>query len=339
MWIVLLTTGLIWISAGIYYFPKPNAKGRGASDPKTANGCAIPAALAGFGFFAGLVAAPYVLPDMDVHPAVMMYDPHKRAVCLALLCGYWLAVLAALAAPIIRAIPSSKPVTGVDREGLPAWVATVIPAALLSVFLIHVAETGTRGGMVPTRCVNNLKWIGLALQMYQEAHGSFPPAYVADKSGRPMHSWRVLILPFLESAEAKELYAAYSFAEPWDGPNNRKLAGTTPYAFACTVDPGRRRMTSYLAVTGEGTAFPDGHGVKPEDSVVTLVEVRESGVAWTEPRDLPLARLLSSPPVDLGRDHGGRVTMALADGTVERVKGPDLRRLLTVGKGRLERIR
>jgi len=38
---------------------------------------------------------------------------------------------------------------------------------------------------------------GLALFNYHDDYGSYPPAYIADESGRPMHSWRVLILPYL----------------------------------------------------------------------------------------------------------------------------------------------
>jgi Protein of unknown function (DUF1559) len=61
----------------------------------------------------------------------------------------------------------------------------------------------------------------LAVANYHETYGCFPPAYVADRDGKPIHSWRVLILPFLEQ---QELYRAYNFDEPWNGPNNRKLA-------------------------------------------------------------------------------------------------------------------
>jgi hypothetical protein len=67
--------------------------------------------------------------------------------------------------------------------------------------------------------VNNLKQIGLALRNYHDAYGRFPPAYVADGHGPPMHSRRVLILPWLEK---REIYDRYRFDEPWDGPNNRK---------------------------------------------------------------------------------------------------------------------
>ena len=69
-------------------------------------------------------------------------------------------------------------------------------------------------------CAANLTKIGLAMHAYHEAYGCFPPAFVADTRGRPMHSWRVLILPF---AGERALYEAYRFDEPWDGPNNRHL--------------------------------------------------------------------------------------------------------------------
>jgi hypothetical protein len=53
------------------------------------------------------------------------------------------------------------------------------------------------------QCGNHLKQIGLALQNYHDTYNSFPPAYIADANGKPMHSWRVLILPFMEQ---KPLY-------------------------------------------------------------------------------------------------------------------------------------
>lgn len=68
----------------------------------------------------------------------------------------------------------------------------------------------------------------MAVANYRSTFGGYPPAYIADCDGRPMHSWRVLILPFLEQ---QNLYAAYHFDEPWDGPNNRKLAGRIGQVF------------------------------------------------------------------------------------------------------------
>jgi hypothetical protein len=97
-------------------------------------------------------------------------------------------------------------------------------------------------------CVVNLKQIALALHNYHDTYGTFPPAYVADENGRPMHSWRVLILPFLESSD---VYSKYRFDEPWDGPHNRLLADRMPYAYRCPSESRNSppsRITSYVAV-------------------------------------------------------------------------------------------
>ena len=74
----------------------------------------------------------------------------------------------------------------------------------------------------------------MALQNYHQANGCFPPAYIADKNGKPMHSWRVLILPYLDRTI---LYKAYDFTEPWDGPNNKKLSATRSRAFTARATP------------------------------------------------------------------------------------------------------
>src|SRR3954465_14889144 len=101
-------------------------------------------------------------------------------------------------------------------------------------------------------CVNNLKQIGLALRGYHDAYGCFPPAYLADEAGRPMPSWRVLILPWLEQ---KDIYDLYRFDEPWDGPNNRKLHDMRVSAYACPANFRTGRMTSYVAVLGPEAAW------------------------------------------------------------------------------------
>src|SRR5208282_3843573 len=68
-------------------------------------------------------------------------------------------------------------------------------------------------------CLNSLKQIALALNNYHEANDCFPPAYVADKSGKPSYSWRVLILPYLEY---DSLYRMCDLTQPWDSPKNKR---------------------------------------------------------------------------------------------------------------------
>jgi hypothetical protein len=122
---------------------------------------------------------------------------------------------------------------------------------------------------------------------YESKYGHLPPSVTYDKTGRKMHSWRVLILPFMDD-EDRDIYRRYSFDEPWDGPNNSKLMGTCPACFRCPRDPSATRDTSYLAVVGRGTIWDEFRG-KPVTGagkdVVMVLESRGKNVCWLEPRD------------------------------------------------------
>jgi hypothetical protein len=112
---------------------------------------------------------------------------------------------------------------------------------------------------------------------------------VLGPDGRPWHSWRVLILPYLEG---QALFNKYRMDEPWDGPNNRKLADEMPriYSFRNTYDEGKR-VANYLAVVGRETLWPGATPYKgtPKDgldSTILIVENHGLDVPWMEPRDL-----------------------------------------------------
>lgn len=139
-------------------------------------------------------------------------------------------------------------------------------------------------------CEENLGRIGVALRQYHDHYGSYPPAFVNDREGRRMHSWRVLLLPFLGQSR---LYAQYQFDEPWDGPNNSKLIARIPSTYRCPKrEPGSDGITDYLAPVGATTAWPLDHCVaRPQitdsiGSTVQVIEYRSSTVRWTEPSDL-----------------------------------------------------
>jgi hypothetical protein len=101
---------------------------------------------------------------------------------------------------------------------------------------------------------NNLKQIGLAMHHFHSAYNQFPPAVIYGPDGKPWHSWRVLILPYVEQ---HPLYQQYRFDEPWDGPNNRQLLEKMPAVYRDPIykDAGDP-FTHYAAATGPGTAFP-----------------------------------------------------------------------------------
>ena len=102
--------------------------------------------------------------------------------------------------------------------------------------------------------LNNLKQIGLAMHNFHDVHKHFPPAVIYGPDGKPWHSWRVLILPFVGQVT---LYHKYRFDEPWDGPHNKALLDSVPPVYRDPVHPGSKdAFTHYAAITGPGTAFP-----------------------------------------------------------------------------------
>lgn len=174
------------------------------------------------------------------------------------------------------------------RETLACAVVNLLVALCLGSLLWFVVPRGLRtvGRM---NCLCHLKQLTLALHNYHDVHGELPPAYVADEAGRPKHSWRVLLLPYIEQ---RELYERYNFDEPWDGPNNSRLLRSMPESFRCpsTSRQGEPRA-GYLAVVGSRTTWPGARGRKFDEfvdglsSTILIVEASESQPLWTEPKD------------------------------------------------------
>ena len=169
----------------------------------------------------------------------------------------------------------------------PLIVSTLVVGVMLCVLVPAVRKA--REAARAAQCLCNLCQIKLALLNYHSTYGSFPPAYVADADGKPMHSWRVLILPFLEQST---LYASYRMDEPWDGPNNRKLIDQEPNTYKCPSRSPSPSLTSYVVIVGPNTAFPGAKTTKLGDihdgpaGTILEAEVSNVDIAWTEPRDL-----------------------------------------------------
>lgn len=173
------------------------------------------------------------------------------------------------------------------------WAVAVAIIAVVAALLRPVMSSSE-----PRRsrqCRRQLESLGLALRNYHATYGSYPPAHLSDAEGRPMHSWRVLLLPFLDQ---KPLYDEYHFDEPWDGPRNRLLHERATRAlgtgcYSCPWDwQDSTPANSYLAVVGRGTAWPPEHGLSESEirdglaNTILLVEVASAGIHCLEPRDL-----------------------------------------------------
>ena len=210
--------------------------------------------------------------------------------------------------------------------------------AVLLVFILLPAIQRPSFSWAPprTHCKNNLKQIGLALYNYYDDYGSFPPAFAADANGRPMHSWRVLILPYIEQ---RDLYTRYDIREPWNGPNNIKLQDEMPNAYRCVsflndVQKGTpeyqrlSRLSNYAAITGFDCTF-DGSAVSTrddfpdhEEKTLAVVEVRQHAVHWMSPVDVsPIEWLtdLRRSATEANANHHECVNALFADGSVKLV--------------------
>jgi len=223
----------------------------------------------------------------------------------------------------------------------------LLSGTVLIVSLAIVLTSCDFGGRPPRRlvCQNNLKQVAIALHNYVRANGSFPPAYVADKDGKPMHSWRVLILPFLEEAA---LYNEYDFSEPWDGPHNSRLTEKCPAVFRCPSASNQNpSATNYVAVVGDRAFWPGSKSVQFQDikdglsNTIMLVEVADSDINWMEPRDMAFEQAIVGLNVDkrggISSNHGYGADVAFGDGSIRELfddlSPATLKALLTIAGG------
>ncbi|MEQ8839040.1 MAG: DUF1559 domain-containing protein, partial [Lacipirellulaceae bacterium] len=156
----------------------------------------------------------------------------------------------------------------------------------------------TRNPARQSMCRNNLRQVSLALLNYEKANGTLPPAYSVDESGKRLHSWRTLILPYIESGSLHELI---DFTKPWDDPANAKARETPFPTYLCPSYPGEdETLTTYLAVVGPGCAFT---GSEPREfsgeseraaSLITVIDApHERAVHWMSPEDITPEEVLA----------------------------------------------
>jgi hypothetical protein len=167
--------------------------------------------------------------------------------------------------------------------------------------------------------LNNLHQINLAMMNYEATYRTFPPRALCDAQGKPLLSWRVAILPFIEQ---NELYKQFHLDEPWDSPNNRPLIAQMPKIFQNPSSPGAKPgMANYLAVCGTGLMFDGTKGRKLTEitdgtsNTIAVVEAdANQGVEWTKPQDWEYDA--TKPLAGLGHAHPAGFCAAFADGSV-----------------------
>jgi hypothetical protein len=168
---------------------------------------------------------------------------------------------------------------------------------------------------------NNMKQIVLAMHNFHDIHGKLPAAYSVDKDGKPLLSWRVHILPFIEQ---DALYKEFHLDEPWDSEHNKKLIPRMPKIYLSSNNLPEGSLTTYLVPVGDATIFPGKDAVAMKDitdgtsnTVLVVDAADKNAVVWTKPDDLKVD--LKKPEAGLAVRDGKTFTLAFADGSVRNV--------------------
>jgi prepilin-type processing-associated H-X9-DG protein len=238
-----------------------------------------------------------------------------------------------------------------DRTSMSACLHLAAIVLMLGALALQPRVIGIPEPPSAIQCGNHLKQLTLGLHYYHDVYGSFPPAYTVDGQGRPMHSWRALILPFVAYPDLYD----YDYDLPWDDPANLQEAHNfMPYCYRCpdhqTKLPGH---TSYFAVVGPGTVWPAGQSRSLDEihdgtsNTMLLIEDHSRSVVWTKPSDVgydeAIRRLSAAKQpgahADLHSSRGGTWNnVAFADGHVNLMRQgatpTDLAALLVIDDGR-----
>lgn len=141
-------------------------------------------------------------------------------------------------------------------------------------------------------CHTDMTYLLMAMNAYHEDYDCYPPAYTVDEDGKPLHSWRVLILPYIEEYR---LHYHIKQDEPWDSEHNSVFhVDEMPYEYGCvtnTTENWEKGYTSFKMVLGPNS-ISDGPNSRSKDEIkrplselIVLVEVIPS-TNWMEPVDI-----------------------------------------------------
>ena len=151
-------------------------------------------------------------------------------------------------------------------------------------------------------CRSNLNEIAKALTLYHQAYNTLPPAYTTDTQGRELHSWRTLILPYMNQ---EALYQQIDLSKPWDDPANSAISKKMPNTYQC---PGLHQapgVTTYHVAIGKyyradpRTRRPlERFSSRRKETLMVFEAAEENAVPWMSPRDSDF----ESIPTSMDRD-------------------------------------
>lgn len=212
-----------------------------------------------------------------------------------------------------------KPQSGLTLGELVIATGILMAIAVVAIAFLLPAIRSARPAAHRSQCKNNLKQIMLALHNYHDEYHAFPPAYTVDADGKPLHSWRTLILPFVEQ---KPLYEKIDLTKPWDDPANAEAFKSTPEVYRCPSSMSPQNHTAYLAIVTSNSCLRPIESrqlseiIDGTSTTLMLVETNsDHTVPWMAPQDADESLILAIGPTSK-LDHAGGIHAALVDGSV-----------------------
>lgn len=144
---------------------------------------------------------------------------------------------------------------------------------------------------------SNMRQLVIAMHNYHSDYDHLPPVFTSSKEGKPLLSWRVLILPYLEQ---DELFRKFKLDEPWDSPHNRTVLEQNPMP-QIFEHPNKRdgdtKQTYYRALYSKpeaklaagltyGQKLTLGTVSKEDGTATSALLLEGDPVLWTKPEDI-----------------------------------------------------
>lgn len=171
--------------------------------------------------------------------------------------------------------------------------------------------------------MNSLKQLGLAMHNYYSTNKHLPPRCLTDRKGKPLMSWRVTLLPYVEQAR---LYDALKLGEAWNSDHNKKLTGMFVPVFN---EENLPKMTRFRVPVMPGSLW-HGEGRPKEfrdvidgtsNTIAILHAPADQAVEWANPEPWVISE--DDPISDVFGDRD-EVTAVFLDGSARKLLKKEL---------------
>lgn len=172
-------------------------------------------------------------------------------------------------------------------------------------------------------CQTNLRRLTNAIHDFETEHGYLPPPFTTDEKGKVLHSWRVLLLPYLGE---RELYNRLDLDRPWNDPVNVPFHSQMPAVFGCPATKYHSRWgvsdnkTSYVVIVGDLTAWSTSRTMTFNQirdglsNTIAIVESAEYRTNWMSPESPAMDSFLKDENIH-GPHSDGTFCCSLLDGS------------------------